>query len=77
MVALALELSNVTSSAATWLALSAASTCASVSAPSLTVALPLDTCTAGASPKKLGNVYRKPMASATTITTYFQIDNDS
>jgi hypothetical protein len=72
MLALFAELSNVTSSAWMWLAASAASTCESVPESSLTVALPLDTCTAGASPKKLGNVYTRPMTSATSIATYFQ-----
>jgi hypothetical protein len=36
-----------------------------------TVALPEDTCTAGASPKKLGAVYRAPITSAISRIAYF------
>ena len=72
MFALVAVFSKVTSSGVICAEASADSTWVSVVESSLTVALPLDTCTAGDSPKKLGNVYRRPMASATTITTYFQ-----
>ena len=54
------------------LAASAVSTADSVVESSLTVALPLDTCTAGASPNRLGSVYTRPMTRATSITAYFQ-----
>gem|GEM_PF-5455159 len=50
MFALFAELSRVMSSGATWAAASAACTWPSVPESILTVALPLDTCTAGASP---------------------------
>jgi hypothetical protein len=38
----------------------------------LVVDLTLDTCTAGASPKKLGSVYKAAISSATTMMAYFQ-----
>ena len=41
-------------------------------ASSLRVALPLETCTAGASPKKFGAVYTRPTSSAITRIAYFQ-----
>ena len=53
-------------------ALSASSAFCKVEVSTLTVALPEDTCTAGASPKKLGKVYTVPNNKAITMTTYFQ-----
>ena len=50
----------------------ACSTLASVVVSTLTVDLLLEICTAGASPKKLGNVYSAAISSTTTIRTYFQ-----
>jgi hypothetical protein len=38
----------------------------------LTRGLAADTCTAGASPKKLGRVYNSPTSSAITMIAYFQ-----
>ena len=51
---------------------SAACTRASTAASTLTVALAEETWTAGASPKKLGRVYKIPTNSATTMIAYFQ-----
>src|SRR5688572_27119842 len=41
-------------------------------ASSLIVAFPLDTCTAGDSPKKFGTVYSAASKTATAIRMYFQ-----
>ena len=38
----------------------------------MTVAFDVETWTAGTSGKKLGSVYRRPIASARAMTTYFQ-----
>src|SRR2546421_9574032 len=42
-------------------------------ASTLIVLLPLDTCTAGDSPKKFGSVYRKAARIANAISAYFQV----
>ncbi len=54
-------------------ALRIASTRSSIAGSIFTVALPLDTWTAGDSPKKFGSVYSRPSTSATAIVRYFQI----
>ena len=53
-------------------AFSAASTRARVCVSTFSVALPLETCTAGASPKKFGSVYSSPKTSAIVMIAYFQ-----
>jgi hypothetical protein len=63
--------SNCTKSALMPAPLNADSMRGTTPASSLSVALPLDTCTAGASPKKLGSVYSSPTTSAIASSRYF------
>ena len=53
-------------------ALRASSTRCCTAESTLMVALADDTCTAGASPKKLGRVYKAPTSSTITRIAYFQ-----
>lgn len=48
---------------------------ASSSPSTFTVVLPLETWTAGDSPKKFGSVYRKASAIVSPISAYFQAGN--
>ena len=43
-----------------------------VAGSTLTVTLPAETCTAGASPNRLGSVYSAPTNKAITMIAYFQ-----
>ena len=66
-------LSSVTKSAVRPAAFRISSTRSLVLSSTLMVTLADETCTAGASPKKFGKVYKNPTTNAITMIVYFHI----